>query len=118
MPYYFHHWERDGVDIGSANPTTISVLAPTTVVAVYAYSEVPPPPKCFIATAAYGSPLAPQLYTLRKFRDIYLPNPLVYAYYKCSPPLANFIGSHNNLRLAVRHSLKPLLELIKCLFKK
>jgi len=49
---------------------------------------------CFVATAAYGSSMEPQVTILRKFRDRYLlPNPLGNAlvdfYYKCSPPLAN-----------------------------
>lgn len=34
--YTFDHWEQDGVNIGSANPITLSpITGPTTVVAIY-----------------------------------------------------------------------------------
>lgn len=69
---------------------------------------------CFIATAAYGSPMEPQVKILREFRDRYLlTNPpgraLVSLYYTYSPPLADFIASHNQLRAVVRCCLTPLI---------
>ena len=69
---------------------------------------------CFIATAAYGSPLAEELDTFRGFRDDYLlTNPVgsrfVSLYYKYSPPVAEFIDDHPVLKPIVRFGLLPHL---------
>lgn len=69
---------------------------------------------CFIATAAFGTPMAPELDLLRKFRDEQLlTNPsgraLIQAYYRTAPPVARFIEDKPALRWAVRQALKPIL---------
>jgi hypothetical protein len=69
---------------------------------------------CFIATAAYGSLLEPHVKILRHFRDRFLiTNTIgtyfVNLYYKYSPPLADFIAKHDNLRMLVRMGLFPLV---------
>ena len=74
---------------------------------------------CFIATAAYGTPTAPQLVVLRAFRDDVLlkstvGSRLVSLYYKVSPPIANFISQHNFVRTLVRELLvDPIVWLAK-----
>ena len=73
---------------------------------------------CFIATAAYGSPLAPQVQHLRSFRDRFLmPNRLgrgfVELYYRYSPPIAEALRQHDDLRAVVRAGLLPLITLAK-----
>ena len=70
---------------------------------------------CFIATAAYGTPLASQIDALRKFRDSYLVykgwgKAFVSLYYKLSPPIADVIGRSERLKKIVRTCLKPLVE--------
>lgn len=69
---------------------------------------------CFIATAAYGSHMANQVNILKDFRDqVLLPHSIgkgfVKFYYKFSPPIADFIAKHNNLRAMIRVSLLPFI---------
>ena len=71
-------------------------------------------PYCFIATAAYGSPLDPHLDTLRNFRDRYLltnapGRAFVSFYYRHSPLLADYIAERDWLRAIVRALLTPLV---------
>ncbi len=71
---------------------------------------------CFIATAAFGSKIEKHVQLLRRFRDRYLmPNRIgrtfVNAYYRYSPPMADFIAGHDTLRAMVRYSLIPLFGL-------
>ncbi|MFO7773724.1 MAG: CFI-box-CTERM domain-containing protein [Dehalococcoidia bacterium] len=68
--------------------------------------------RCFIATAAYGSPMAEEIQVLREFRDKYLlTNPpgqaFVGFYYRISPPIAEFIIEHPGLKPIVRAGLLP-----------
>ena len=70
--------------------------------------------QCFIATAAYGSPLHPYVKTLRDFRDTYLlPNKfgrsLVKLYYKYSPFVSNLITKYKVLKVAARFNLLPVI---------
>jgi uncharacterized delta-60 repeat protein len=69
---------------------------------------------CFIATAAYDSPLHPHVGILREFRDIYLlpsklGRALVNLYYKYSPSVAELITKNIALRIMVRTNLLPLV---------
>lgn len=77
---------------------------------------------CFIATAAFGSPMEKHVFLLREFRDEYLltsdlGSRFVSAYYKYSPPLANVIAEHDLLRQGTRILLYPLVGLSFILVK-
>lgn len=69
---------------------------------------------CFIATACYGTSMADEVKVLKSFRDQYLlTNPvgkaLVSAYYKISPPVADFIKKHPVLKKMVKTALRPVV---------
>ncbi len=69
---------------------------------------------CFIATAAYGSPLEPHVQTLRAFRDRYLLTNMpgrkfVAFYYRTSPPLAQWLEEHTSFKPVVRAILSPIV---------
>jgi len=71
---------------------------------------------CFIATAAYGTPMAEEIQILREFRDEYLltnslGQALVDFYYKVSPPIAEFITAHPSLKPIVRAGLLPAVAM-------
>lgn len=73
---------------------------------------------CFIATAAYGSYLAPEVRILRKFRDEYLiTNPVgrtfVEFYYNVSPPAAEYISRREGLKTLTRLALAPVVYGLK-----
>ena len=75
-------------------------------------------PGCFIATAAYGSPLDSRLDTLRGFRDRFMitnapGRAVVRFYYRHSPPMAEFIAEHDWLRAIVRGLLTPIVFAIE-----
>jgi len=75
---------------------------------------------CFVATAAYGSPLADEVWVLRELRDTCLlkntfGKTIVFLYYKYSPPLAHHISRHQTARSAIRIGLYPLVTLSKWL---
>jgi tetratricopeptide (TPR) repeat protein len=78
---------------------------------------------CFIATAAYGSPLADEIILLKKFRDDYLSltpwgNRLIALYYRYSPRIAAFIAKSEVVRKIARACLTPIISLIKAIQKK
>jgi len=76
----------------------------------------PPPGRCFIATAAYGTPMAEEIEILREFRGGYLlanrpGQALVDFYHRASPPIAEFIEDHPVLKPIVRAALMPAVAM-------
>ncbi len=119
-------------DIATAGTAGITVTNPTpgggiSNTATFTISTPPPPPPpvdggggggggggCFIATAAFGSPLERHVQILRDFRDRILLNSsagkaLVNFYYEVSPPIAQTIARNEGLRLMMRVSLMPVI---------
>jgi len=81
-------------------------------------SQQPIPSKCVIATAAYGSEMAPQVQMLREFRNDDVAATFAGSaflrvfnafYYSWSPPVAEFISERPTLMGAVRVTLTPLI---------
>lgn len=70
--------------------------------------------KCFIATAAFGSPFEPHVKTLRTFRDRFLKSnapgrAFVDFYYEWSPPFARLIAASEPAKAIVRTALWPFV---------
>jgi len=75
---------------------------------------------CFIATAAYGTPLAAEIDTLRALRDTYLLDnaagaAFVDMYYRVSPAVATIVAKSPVLAAAVRLALVPVIWSAKLL---
>jgi hypothetical protein len=79
---------------------------------------VVPKGMCFIATAAYGSPMASEVIVLSQFRDRVLlrsklGTAVVRLYYAVSPPLASCIDRKKPLKAVIRLLLLPILYMAK-----
>lgn len=112
--YLFSGWEGDAS--GSTNPINITMDADKTIKATFSTITSKGTGDgdgggekggCFIATAAYGSPLHHHLDILRDFRDKYLMpskfgRTIVNLYYKYSPFVANLIAKYKVLRIIIR----------------
>ncbi len=73
---------------------------------------------CFIATAAYGSHLEPEVLVLRGFRDRVLQRSswgraFIAWYYRVSPPVADWIRHREWARAATRAALTPVIMGVK-----
>ena len=115
----FHRWLGGDVPEGQEedNPITITMDSHKSIrPSFWSYGGLGELLKgsCFIATAAYGSPLHPYVETLREFRDSYLMpyklgRALVDFYYKYSPFVGELIAKNKVLKAAVRIHLLPLV---------
>jgi len=91
-------------------PSPVTVASTTTSTQKFAVLH-----GCFIATAAYGTPMAKEIDALRTVRDrALLTNPLgrlaVASYYAMSPPVARAISSDERLRAGARKLLRPIVD--------
>lgn len=69
---------------------------------------------CFIATAAFGSDMAPEVQSFREFRNKFLlpfswGQKFVKTYYKYSPKYASLIANNETAKIIARGALWPLL---------
>ncbi len=112
------------VDVGGLSPESVYFVAVRAVdgcndrgpfeVAEVATTEIhfTTVSPCFVATAAWGSPMASDVATLRRFRDRHLSTnapgrALVDVYYAVGPIAADVIRDSELLRAAARASLTP-----------
>jgi len=112
--YRFDNWtgDIDTIDDADAAIATITMEGDYSITANFRTAGG----ACFIATAAYGTPMAEEIEILREFRDEYLlTNPLGRAfvdfYYRTSPPIAEFITGHPSLKPIVRAGLLPAVAM-------
>lgn len=74
-------------------------------------------PRCFIATAAFENPHAPEVQYLRQFRDTQLKKTIwgrkfVKIYYRLSPRVAEFLDRHSFLKLPTRFFIRRLIACV------
>jgi len=112
--YQFTNWSGDVDTIADVNAalTTITMISSYSIKANFDGTGS----RCCTVTAAYGSPMAEEIEILREFRDEYLlTSPLGQAfvdfYYWVSPPIAEFITEHPNLKPLVRAGLSPTVAM-------
>ena len=106
--------EATPVVYGTAQPGPLSAEVTSTPQPLVDFPPLENNGGCFIATAAFGSSLAPQVDVLRAFRERYLrPYPpgreLIRIYETWSPPFAEVIRSSDTARLVVRSLLWPVV---------
>jgi len=118
-------WERlnrDGIHPNESGNAVIAetwfnaistIISPTGAVISNNYGD---DSLCFLATAAFDSPIERQMTLLKEFRDTYLltnaiGRQFVATYYRYSPPAANFIRHHKYVKLTVRVLLYPLIAI-------
>ena len=75
------------------------------------------PRACFIATAVYANPMAPEVVSLRKFRDDTLKKygigrKFVRVYYKVSPSIADWLKKQPTLSSVIRSILNQIVRWI------
>jgi streptogramin lyase len=76
---------------------------------------------CVIATATYGSKLSPEVQFLRNFRDTQILETFAGSnfmrafnawYYSYSPTVANYISTHDSVKVGMRYALYPLIGIL------
>ncbi|OGD54146.1 hypothetical protein A3K80_02275 [Candidatus Bathyarchaeota archaeon RBG_13_38_9] len=124
--YSFSRWEVSGsISINNPNSpsTTCNINGNCTIKMVQTSQTQTPPPQtgCIIATATYGSSMAPEIIFMRNVRDNMIGSTetgktLVTAwntfYYSWSPPIAKLITQSETLQTTFRIMLVPLVAII------
>jgi hypothetical protein len=129
--YSFNHWELDGANVASTQPYLIVMNGPHTLTAVFtapqtttaqttAQQSTPTATssgRCIIATAAYGSEMAPEVVYMRHVRDGVIGSTSIGKilrdafntfYYSWSPPIAAYISGKPALQALFRILLIPI----------
>ena len=108
--------------VGSTSTTFLDISTTETTSASTTSYPIPLSPQCLIATAAYGSPLTPQVQALRNFRDelvlkTFAGSQFMKAfnawYYSFSPSIAHVISKSPSLAAVVRILIYPLVGILQ-----
>jgi len=106
----------------STSLTTTSLTSSTTTTVTTTLVQTVTPRRCFIASAAYGSELVPEIQRLREFRDTAVISSFSGAsfmrlfdsfYYSFSPSVASVVSSSPTLAEVTRVALYPLIEILR-----
>lgn len=102
-----------------SNPTAVGTFGVATPAEVFGLLDQQ---KCFIATAAFGTPFEPHVATLRKFRDDYLMTwpwgrRFVEFYYDQSQDWARWIAENEGRRAMARLTLFPFVFLAELILQ-
>jgi large repetitive protein len=114
--YWFVNWTGDVDTIADVYAATTTITMQDNYSITANFEEKPSGGMCFIATAAYGTPMAEETEILREFRDRYLltnrlGQALTGLYYRISPPIAGLITEHPGLKPIVRVGLLPAVAI-------
>lgn len=108
-----HYWVavRATDDCNASGPMAVAEYVTPAV----QFTTVSP---CFVATAAYGTPMAGEIGALRRFRDRHLRTSavgraLVAAYETVGPHLADAIRGDDSARAVVRGVLAPIVAIVR-----
>ena len=114
----------------SSQTTTSTVQSVTTSANSYtstsSITQTSPQTKCFIATATFGSELAPEVVLLRTFRDSYILHTSVGRsfmisfnafYYSFSPQIASLIALNTPLRSVMKAAIYPLIGILSISYR-
>jgi len=124
--YSFSRWEVSGsilINNPNSPSTTCNINGNCTIKMVQTSQTQTPPPQtgCIIATATYGSSMAPEVIFMRNVRDNMIGSTdigktLVTGwnafYYSWSPPIAEMISKNHNLQPIFQSILMPLVATI------
>jgi len=100
--------------VDKCNSPTAPVVGEITTTEII-FTTVSP---CFVATAAYGTPMAEEIGPLRRFRDRHLMTnavgrAFVEGYYAHGPAAAEVIAEHESLRTLARGLLAPVVRVAR-----
>ena len=123
---------QQNLEFTVSSQTTTSTLQPvTTSTSSYASTtsiatQTSPQTKCFIATATFGSELAPEVVLLRTFRDSYILHTFAGRsfmisfnafYYSFSPQVASLIAPNTPLRYVMKAAIYPLIGILSVSYR-